>query len=157
MTKRSEKILCSAIKANGKPCQRWAVRGSDPPLCSAHGGRKQSSGSQDEGKNAFKHGFYSRLLSADELSDLMAFIDDPTLEDEIAIARVMLRRAMARLAENDMDEEELNDLAELVLSGTRTIGRLLRDQKELSNKSNEGLAAIGEALDKIAAEMGIEL
>lgn len=29
---------CTATTTRGQPCKRWAVRGSDPPRCAAHGG-----------------------------------------------------------------------------------------------------------------------
>ena len=31
---------CTGITAAGRPCRAWAVRGTHPPRCSAHGGRR---------------------------------------------------------------------------------------------------------------------
>ncbi|MBN1247137.1 MAG: hypothetical protein JXC32_05725 [Anaerolineae bacterium] len=36
---------CGATRRDGTPCKAWAVRGSSPPLCVAHGGRASGAGS----------------------------------------------------------------------------------------------------------------
>ncbi len=53
---------CSAANPDGKTCRAWAVRGTDPPLCSAHAGRNAGAGASAGNQNARKHGFYSSKL-----------------------------------------------------------------------------------------------
>ena len=153
-----EKRRCTALRAGGAPCRGWAVRGSDPPLCGAHGGGLAPIGAPSGNQNACRHGFYSRVLQAGELAGLVECAANLSLEDEIATARIALRRLMTRLGAGALETKELNALVALVFNGTRTISRLLRDQRSLSGESADGLAgAIGAALDELGTEMGIEL
>jgi hypothetical protein len=154
---------CSATTAADKPCRAWAIHGSDPPLCSAHAGRNTGAGAPPGNTNRQAHGFYASTLSEAELADLVAFSDDLTLDDEIACARVILRRLMHHLdldpdADRPPDVDDLHKLANLALSATRTIARLLRDQRAISGDAADGIAgAIGQALDELATEWGLDL
>jgi hypothetical protein len=46
---------CSAKRRDGQPCNAWAVRGSDPPLCAAHGGTDARIGAPPGNTNALTH------------------------------------------------------------------------------------------------------
>jgi len=50
-------------------CRAWAVRGSDPPLCSAYAGR--GVGAPPGNQNARTHGFYASAITRDELADVL--------------------------------------------------------------------------------------
>ena len=50
---------CQATTKTGRPCKAWAVAGTHPPRCSAHGGAAKPVGAPPNNKNAVKHGFYS--------------------------------------------------------------------------------------------------
>ena len=50
---------CQATTKAGRPCKAWAVAGTLPPRCSAHGGARKQVGAPQNNKNAAKHGFYS--------------------------------------------------------------------------------------------------
>ena len=157
MPTNRDKIRCTATNRDGTPCKAWAVHGTSPPRCSAHAGRNAGAGAPAGNQNRRAHGFYSRVLTAGELADLVTFADDLSLADEIAIARVTLRRAMERLT-TDLETDELTNLAKLTLAGTRTVARLLRDQRALSGEAADGIAgAIAQALDELGTEWGIEL
>ena len=72
-------------------------------------------------------------------SRLSAFIDRQTRADEIQIAE--MARLLALLGQN-----------------ASRIGRLLRDQRALSGESADGLlGAIGQALDELSTELGVDL
>ena len=58
MTTRSKR--CTAVRADGEPCRAWAVRGTDPPRCAAHGGTDSPIGAPRGNTNALKHGYYAR-------------------------------------------------------------------------------------------------
>ena len=155
----TESRRCSHPKPDGSPCRAWAVRGSDPPLCASHGGRARG-GAPAGNRNAAKHGFYSPVLRPDELADLVACADDLTLDDEIACARVIMRRLLGILTEfeNGSRLDEIARLASLALQATRTIARLLRDKRALSGDAADGIAgAISQALDELSTEWGIDL
>lgn len=147
---------CSATTKAGRPCQAKPIKGSRPPLCASHSRRNKSAGPPTGNQNARKHGFYSRQLTNQELADLIAAGDDLALADEIAINRVLLQRLLAAL--ETADAETLATIAPIILSGTRTIGRLLRDQRALSGEAADGIAgALAQALDELSTEWGVEL
>ncbi len=50
---------CTATCADGTPCSAWAVRGTDPPLCAAHGGTDARIGAPPGNTNALKHGYHA--------------------------------------------------------------------------------------------------
>ncbi len=152
---------CSHTTTAGKPCRAWAIRGSQPPLCAAHAGRTKSAGAPPANLNRRQHGFYSTSLDPAEIADLVTFADDLSLNDEIAVARVILRRVMGHLQHPDLQHIAIDDLARLsslILAGTRTVARLLRDQRALSGDAADGFAgAIAQALDELSTEIGIQL
>jgi hypothetical protein len=90
------KTKCTATSANGRPCKAWAVRDTSPPLCAAHSGRAIGAGAPSGNRNRADHGFYGRILENGELADLVKFSEDLSLDDEIGLVRVTLRRVMAR-------------------------------------------------------------
>lgn len=147
---------CTFTAASGNACRAWAVHGSNPPACVAHGGRARGSPPGDNA-NARKHGFYSPVLEPEELADLVAFADDLSLDDEIALARVILRRLVA-LSQVNRDIDTIVKLASLALQATRTIARLLRDKRVICGEAADGIAgAIGQALDELSSEWSIDL
>jgi len=127
---------CSRPTAQGEPCQAWAVHDSDPPLCSAHAGRNIGAGAPLGNQNRLSHGFYSTSFSLEELHDVQDHDPDSWLKNEIACARVALRRVMNILADPDRDLPawEYAKLASLAFYGARTVARLVRDQDDLSHK-----------------------
>jgi hypothetical protein len=154
---------CSHTTTQGKPCRAWAMPGTDPPACSAHAGRNVGAGAPAGNVNRRAHGFYSPALTEEELADLVAAADDLTLDDEIACARVLLRRIMRSLdinpdPETPLSIDDLHKLTSLALQAARTIARLLRDKRAISGEAADGIAgAIGQALDELANQWGLEI
>lgn len=141
----------------GRACQAWAIRDSDPPRCPAHArpdGNASSLRQQPE-----EESFYRRQLSDRELADLISYGGDGTLADEIALNRIMLRRLLILLQEaNELSVSEVARIAALVFRGTEAVSALLRDERALSGEAADGIAgAIGQALDELSAELGLEL
>lgn len=60
-------------------------------------------GAQPGNKNALKHGFYSELLTRDEIARLNK-IKDIDLDDEIKILRALTYRLVQQIETSDMDE-----------------------------------------------------
>jgi hypothetical protein len=55
-----QRTCCTATCADGSSCRAWAVRGTDPPRCAAHGGGERPVGPPKGNQNARTHGFYVR-------------------------------------------------------------------------------------------------
>ena len=153
------KRKCSAITNAGRPCRAWAMRDSDPPLCPAHAGANQGAGAPAGNQNARKHGFYSQHFTRQELADLVTLAGDPSLDDEIALARVALRRLFNFLNdEDDLTPREMGAIGPLIFTGTRAVAELLRHQRAISGEAADGISgAIAQALDELSTEWGVEL
>ena len=139
-------------------CRAWAIRDSDPPLCSPHS--RRNGPALLDNQNARTHGFYSRVIHSHELADLLEEAGATALESEIAIARVALRRLFGYLASAaDLRPLDYARLADVIFHGVRTIARLQRDHQTLVAAANEDLfgEAINFALDELSAEWGVEL
>jgi hypothetical protein len=158
---------CSHPTAAGRPCRAWAVRGSDPPLCSAHAGRNQrqhpggvGAGAPPGNQNHTVHGFYSSALSPAEVADLLAHTGASTLEGEIACARIALRRVLAHLTAAGVGLSPLDyaKLASLAFQGARTVARLVRDNHALGGRSSDELYAIfDQVLDDLSGAWDVDL
>ena len=157
---------CSATTADGRPCRAYAVKGTDPPLCSAHSGRnracpeqgRRGAGAPRGNQNARTHGFYAQELTPHELADLVAATTLTTVEDEVAITRVALRRLFAVLNDQPAPSDEIKEIAPLIFAGTGRIARLLRDERVLSGEATDtALGGFGLALDELSKLWNIEL
>jgi hypothetical protein len=156
-------------------CRAWALRGSDPPTCSPHRhttARLEPAASQaDPGQprvgappgnqNRLVHGFYASALHPQEQADLVACAADTTLDAEIAITRVALRRILGMLLTGRTPGPEGTPLtawdyarfAGLAFQGAGAVSRLLRARQSLTG----GLGgALGSALDRALHELGEE-
>ena len=144
---------CSQTTRAGNPCQAWAIAGTHPPTCAAHLPRPEPPPT--------KHGFYSSAVAPDELAALVAYSDDMTLDDEIGITRIALRRALKALsAPTDPPArfalQDFARLAAVVFQGGRTVARLLRDRRALSGEAADGIAgALAQAIDELSTEWGL--
>jgi hypothetical protein len=96
---------CGAKTRSGEPCKRHAVPGSSK--CKLHGGgaSKANKGNQ----HARKHGIYSDTLTADE-QGLWDDIGIGTLDDDIKIAKLQLRRALLAQAKAEAGDGLVLDM-----------------------------------------------
>ena len=157
---KPKSIPCSHTTAAGAPCRAWAVHGTDPPACAAHARRTVGAGAPTGNQNARTHGFYARTLSEQEMDDLVSYAADMNLDDEIACARIALRRALEFVQRDSeiLGREQYLRAAALIFHGARTIARLLRDRYLLSTEAAEGIAGfMNEALDLLSKHLGREL
>jgi hypothetical protein len=104
---------CGAKTRGGEPCKRHAVPGS--ARCKLHGGG--SSKANKGNQHARKHGIYSDTLTDDE-HILWDDIGIGTLDDDIKIAKLQLRRALMAQAKAEagdglvLDMESVHSQAE---------------------------------------------
>lgn len=126
-------------------CRAWAVRGSDPPLCVAHAGRAVGAGAPPGNQNRRTHGFYGRILQPDEANDLHSYGKSITIDSEIGIARVALRRVFDMLETHatpgpdpqPIDVELYVRLLTLAFRGAGTISRLLSIRQQLPEAQDD--------------------
>ena len=138
---------CTAQTRAGRPCRQWAVRGSDPPRCSVHGGRAPPVGDLLGART-------ERPEGAGEPPD------PPDLDARIAD---LDRRIMALSAYIDQHAEDLDAgtyIRILSLYGelTSRLGRLMRDRHQMGGGSQDEVSeAISQGLEQLSLELGIDL
>ena len=128
---------CTAKRGDGKPCSAWAVRGSDPPRCAAHGGAEAHSGVPGGNRNG-----------------------PPDLDARIAA----LNRRIEQLEEHidthrhDLDAKEFAALVSLQGQLASRLGRLMRDRQHLQGDAADELQHdLDEALEVVSQVLGIDL
>ena len=167
------KRKCTATTKTGLPCNAWAVHNTEPALCSAHAKRNQNAGAPPGNQNALKHGFYTSVLTQQEAADLLAHAQNDTIEDELALTRVMLRRLLEYLQQDipETDETAVTELlgkdalkyfnegsryamiAPLVYRETRTVAYLMRQHKPSGGFQD----IMDNILDDLSTELGAQL
>lgn len=148
-----EKRRCIGTTTGGRPCSAWAVRGSQPPLCSAHGGVDAALAA---GVDRDYMPAYGRARRHDEEGE---HDEENSLSPEIASTRAVLRRLFLLLSEQpDLDPATMARLVPLAFRGALAVAQLLRDQRALSGEAADGIAgAIAQALSELSTEWGIDL
>lgn len=190
MPRNPHKTRCSV-----PGCQAWAIRGSDPPICSPHRSKvnpesvvgaspeslaraspEPSEGASSESvrgvgaptgnQNRLTHGFYATVLCRDELDDLAAYAGDTTVDAEIGIVRVALRRILGMLLTGvtpgpnprPLDVHDYARFIGLAFQGAGAVSRLLRTRQALGGEQNDEFRKfMDEVLDQASAELGIDL
>jgi hypothetical protein len=109
---KSDKRICGAKNRQGEPCKKPPMRGKN--RCRSHGG------ATPKGKHTgpLKHGLYSEALNDDE----RALWDDMKLgsvDDEIKLCRIRLRRAMNLDAAISRSPNDAKNLAGIELVEVR--------------------------------------
>ncbi len=143
---------CNATTKSGRACRAWAVAGTDPPRCAAHGGAR-----------ATTHWTKSDPPTAERLRQ-----DPPSKcpkpPETIGDALEHLARNLARLTdfiERHADELSVDEMARL--SGVLGLNlarytRMQRDQAALEEGAAQELEADIEAALRLASErLGIDL
>jgi len=147
---------CIATKKDGTPCAAFAVRGSNPPRCSAHGGGSAPVGAPSGNQNARTHGFY-----AHELSPLPEPEDIPDSIAEVIHDLAVKQARLSKVINGQRNSKDIQTLARLLALHAQTasrLGRLLRDQRALSGEAADGISsAIAQALDELSNELGTDL
>lgn len=103
---------CGAKTRSGQPCKAPAMPNG---RCRRHGGA--STGAPKGNQNARKHGIYSDTLTADE-QGLWDEIGIGTLDDDIKIAKLQLRRALIAQAKAEAGDGLDLDLESINIRGT---------------------------------------
>ena len=88
-------------------------------------------------------GFYSRLFTAEELADLARAEAEPSLEDEIGLLRVAIRRGFS-------EGESLETVS-------RSVQRLAQALKAERQLRGQGIRNLEEALARVLDEIGSEI
>jgi hypothetical protein len=101
--------------------------------------------------NVLKNGFYSRLFHTSETSDLMDD-DAGSLEHEITLLRVMMRRTM-ELAEGMDDLQQATRVLDALGAAAGRLANLLRAQKSLNEKHSQLADEISTAIHQANAEL----
>jgi len=111
----------------------------------------KSRGAQIGNTNALKHGFYSRQFREIDLSDLDSM--QAGLEQEIAVLRVQMRRALETINASPTDPDYvLRSLSVLGATAAR-IAQISRAHAILTGGDQGTLAVISQAIAEINKEL----
>jgi len=151
-----QKQRCAATTMRGTPCRCWTMVGYD--VCRNHRTDLEPPSSGPPGnQNARIHGLYSRFITEEDLAALAQVGTSDSLDDELAFTRVVIMRLPALVEEEDSLRESIR-LAEALFKGTGRVSNLLRARRAIRADAAEGMAgAIGQALDELSVELGVEL
>lgn len=133
---------CTAVaQATGQRCRRRAASGAE--LCPQHAVLQ----AKDTGQGPRRRGDYGNFLAPEELAQMEAAAGQMTIDGEIALLRVLIRRAL----------KEGQPLA-VVAKGVDALGRALKVEYGLKGRAAKGLEeALARALDEIGQELGMTL
>lgn len=158
-SKRVLKRRCTGITAAGKPCRAWPIKGSHPPLCLFHGGKKENPQGDEEAKGTAGEeslGLYGRHFDPQEKADLMDYALEDSLLDEILLIRVDLIRLLDQL-KGPLSVEDHARLPDLLFKGVNTVGKLMQIQRAISGEPADRFSeSIARALDELGPEWNIE-
>ena len=141
-------VRCGGRTARGTACRGWAVRGSDPPRCSAHGGGQRPVGAPEGKRNAQMHGAYGRSVLRDEP---LPGSHSKGLEQVITD----LERRLAQLTRHidgnleGLDTDAYVRLVTVEGQLASRLGRLMRDQQEVSGGREDELIRAADALNSL--------
>ena len=97
-------------------------------------------------QNARKHGFYSRVLDAEEQLDFEQATRVEGLDDEIAMLRVRIKSILRHNPDN----------IKLIAQATNALAKLVSTRYNISKKDKKGLKeAINNVLKDVALPLGI--
>jgi hypothetical protein len=141
---------CSARRKDGRPCQAWAVHGSQPPLCASH--RKPAAGDNQDAQAFDLHAY-----TLDELADHIYLQEEKSLRDELRFTQAGVL-AILRQWKLEKDRDEFARLLTLLFNGARTITGIIRAQEAAAKRDKDELPAHrAAALADIGAEWGLDL
>jgi hypothetical protein len=101
---------------------------------------KKKRGAQKGNANAWKHGFYAKVLNAAEKRDITIAQGINGIDDEVALLRVKIKKVI----ENDPEN------VRLLLEATRTLASLLKDRYNINKGQQSGFRA---GLEKVIREV----
>jgi len=140
---------CTATTARGTLCKAWAIPGSDPPRCGAHGGGSKHPGAPAGNSNAATHGLYAHTVCPASIAEII---------DDLAAKQARISAYIDSCIDDGLPVDTLAHLLALHGQNASRLGRLLRDQRALSGEAADGIAgAIAQALDELSNELGTPL
>ena len=150
---------CTATNRRGTRCKAWAVPGTQPPLCAAHGGASNPPGAPTGNKNAVTHGFYANSAPKTNSRHVtLSKAEGPTID---AIIEDLHQRqiTLSHYLDKAAADENFSDLLPIFALHAQTasrLGRLLRDRRALTGDAGDGLAeAVAAALDELCTMLNV--
>jgi hypothetical protein len=117
------------------------MKESEPPVCGPHGGR--GVGAPRGNQNRRTHGFYRQRRDLDDEDVLDPEARDLSLQPEIYLMRVVVRRLKGADGEA-LPATVKADLYGCVMDGLGTIGRLYLTEQKVKGSAKEVAAGAGE-------------
>jgi hypothetical protein len=111
--------------------------------------QRRRRGGQPANQNARTSGIYSEALTPEEETTLAVLAAKPDMLDEIALLRLVIRRAAM--------QDEDGSLLEKIAAGVDVLTRTMKVNKSLSGETARQFeTALAQVLDSLADEMGLK-
>lgn len=108
--------------------------------------QRNTRGAPQGNQNARKHGFYSKVLDAEEQQDFESATEVDGIDDEIALMRVKIKS----IIRHDPDNYKL------IMQAINSLAKLLRTRFNIGKRDKDGLKeAIFNVLRDVALPLGI--
>jgi len=143
----SKKRLCSHLTKGGQPCRAWAIRGSDPPVCSIHARKTVSPGAPSGNTYALKHGYYSRAVRERLAAEDLEKIQTPALHGELVAGRLVLADLLTYYFSPDLSFDRK-------MAAVPLINAILRTNARIAVRVNPDTVDWDEILDNLKEEWG---
>jgi hypothetical protein len=126
--------------------------------------RSENQSAATEKRRHNMRSFYAPSVEISPAAAISTEAGELSLDEEIACARVALRRVLDALVRSEqhaeLDNHERANLLALTLQAVRTVARLLRAKRAMSECTADGDGtppAIAAALDALSEKWGIDL
>ena len=142
---------CTAVCLDGTPCRAWAVRGTEPPRCSAHGGTAVRNEGEQRRLDALRHACFAE-------PDLPKDCSIDAVIDAVFQRQVELETYLREVWDSDIAPNEVAQLLRVHGQNAFRLGQLLRARRALAGEAGDGIAAaVSQALDELSSELGVDL
>ena len=162
----SHKRPCTALTSSGRPCRAWAVGGSDPPRCVAHGGAEERANRAASPRAApppavpptphqevERARFYARDPEAVSIEQTIAGLVDKLARLDDIIAKYQEARS-----EPGEPDPYLVRLFSLYTQASSRLARLLEARQAMRGELDDEITrAIAQALGEVGPELGVDL
>ena len=113
---------------------------------------RRKRGAQPGNRNAYKHGFYAKSFSAQELKSLQDVQNGMT--DEIAMLRLLMRRILEQADEPESKVEVWTQTLQRLSLVSNRLAKLLKTHHELSGEEDNEIEAVKKEFNMMLGEKG---
>jgi hypothetical protein len=150
-------VKCTAVRKDGLPCRAWAVAGSDPPRCAAHGGKRPPACLSDM-LPGFDLPTRSDTRAGSPRPGPLDRSDQSSITAEEAVSFLAaLLKWLADYMATHAEEFTVDDVARLSAVYGQNVGRYVRMCQDQARSAGRETDEMEQALRLAGQYLGVEL